>query len=102
MFITQRSLCRINSDSPPGTMSKMYPSVSNMCCHGCGSEGTLMHMLLNCPAVKQFWQDIVNDVTPVLDTEIALCPIVCLLGKSRHTKRTILINWKKRKKKTSV
>ena len=42
-------------------------------------EGTL-HMLWNCPAVKPFWQDIVNDITPVLNTDIALCPIVCLLG----------------------
>ena len=39
-----------------------------------------MHMLWNCPTVKQFWQDIVIDPTAILNTEIALCPIVCLLG----------------------
>ena len=60
----------------PGTMSKMYPSsVSNIRWHGCGSEGTLMHMLWYCPAVKQFWQDIVNDLTAILNTEVALCPM---------------------------
>ena len=97
----------------PGTMSKMYPSlVSNMCWHGCGSEGTLMHMLWYCPAVKQFWQDIVNDLTAILNTEVALCPMDGHSGmdgiRSRNmqhilshaflvAKRTILIDWKKRK-----
>ena len=101
----------------PVIMSKIDPSVSNMCWHGCGSMGTLMHMLWNCPAVKQFWQDIVNDLTSVLNTGITLCPIVCLFGTEidgtltrniQHifslafllAKRTILINWKERKNTT--
>ncbi len=98
----------------PGTMNKIDPSMSSMCWHGCGSKGTLVHMLWNCPAVQQFWHDIANDLTTVLNTGIALCPIVCLLGvemdgiqskKLQHilslaflvAKRTILINWKERK-----
>lgn len=32
----------------PETMSKIDPSVSNMCWHGCGSVETLMHMELSC------------------------------------------------------
>lgn len=98
----------------PETLNKIDPSVSNKCWHGCGSVGTLTHMLWNCPAVKQFWQDIVNILNSVFNTCITPCPIVCLFGSGidgiharnmQHAfslaflvaKRTILMNWKERK-----
>lgn len=98
----------------PETLNKMDPSVSNKCWHGCGSVGTLTHMLWNCPAVKQFWQDIINKLNSVFNICITPCPIACLLGneidgvqarKIQHVlclaflvaKRTILMNWKVRK-----
>lgn len=98
----------------PKTMSKI-DSVSNLCWHGCGSVGTLMHMLWYCPAVKQFWQDIVDVLNSIFNNGIMLCPIVCLFGvdidgiQSKNiqhvcslafmvAKRTIFLNWKECKK----
>lgn len=100
----------------PKTMNKIDPSISKMCWHGCGSEGTLIHMLWTCPLVKQFWTDIIKDLN-LLDgstAEIEPCPIACVLGVEmssvqsrmmRHVlllafvaaKRIILMNWKERK-----
>ena len=37
----------------PHKLKKMNCNVSDMCWHGCGSTGTLMHQLWHCPEVKK-------------------------------------------------
>ncbi len=74
-----------------------------------------MHATWDCTPVKQFWLEITNNLTHLLGCHIPLCPSLCLLGYTSNinlsnvskrilyislniAKKTILMNWKSRKK----
>uniref|UniRef100_A0A8C6ULD3 Reverse transcriptase n=1 Tax=Neogobius melanostomus TaxID=47308 RepID=A0A8C6ULD3_9GOBI len=92
-------------------MYKMNCSASDLCWHGCGMTGTLIHLLWQCPEVKNFWGKIKDALCQTFKVNFQLCPAVAILGKNVEgvnskitqklialaflsAKRTILINWK--------
>uniref|UniRef100_A0A8C4HYZ6 Uncharacterized protein n=1 Tax=Dicentrarchus labrax TaxID=13489 RepID=A0A8C4HYZ6_DICLA len=81
------------------------------CWHGCGEEGTLLHMLWHCPVIESLWREVAHFLSGILKVDLQLSPITCLLGaraeniqSNKHqrvvslaclsTKRMILMNWK--------
>ncbi len=94
----------------PAKLKKMDPSSSDLCWHGCGQVGILIHMLWHCPAVKVFWKEVVHSVSLIIQTKISPCPLVGLLGyrtaqvKPKKdweigsaflaAKRLMLLNWR--------
>ncbi len=98
----------------PHKLKKMNSNVSNMCWHGCGATGALIHLLWHCPEVQTFWFKVRDYLCTLFETNFQLCPAVCLLENKieeatsrdlQHlidlafllVKRTILVNWKIRK-----
>lgn len=64
----------------PSRLKKMDNTLSNMCWHGCGEVGTLVHSLWLCPAVKVLW-DVVRDTpSKILNIDVTLSLATCLLG----------------------
>lgn len=97
----------------PFILNKMDEENSKLCWHGCGLEGTLLHMLWKCPSVQTFWRNITDALSHMFDVQISPCPLDCLLGirtqdfKSKDVdniislgflaaKCIIMLNWKKR------
>ena len=98
----------------PYQLKKMNSSVSDMCWHGCGRIGTLIHQLWECSEVKMFWLRVKECLFSLFDIRLHLCPSACLLGSKidevcskevqdliglafLSVKRIILMNWKVRK-----
>lgn len=102
------------SYTTPQKIHKMNCSASDLCWHGCGKTGTLIHLLWQCPDVEAFWTKVKDLLCSIFQTNFQLSSGVAILGKkvegvnSKITqklialaclsvKRTILINWKVRK-----
>uniref|UniRef100_A0A667ZNP8 Reverse transcriptase domain-containing protein n=1 Tax=Myripristis murdjan TaxID=586833 RepID=A0A667ZNP8_9TELE len=98
----------------PYKTNKMNPQTSDLCWHGCGKRGSLIHMLWHCPEIRKFWEGVQNTLCSIINDDVLMCPEVCLLGakmdgvKSEEiqqlltlaylsVKRIILMNWKVRK-----
>ena len=97
----------------PQRLHKMNPDTPELCWH-CGERGSLIHLLWQCPQIKQFWAGVQNILCTILRVNVSICPEVCLLGLKldgieskalQHllslaflsVKRIILMNWKIRK-----
>ncbi len=97
-------------------MFKMGFTDTTICPH-CAQNTTdnYLHATWNCTPIKQFWQDITNNLSLTMDCHIPLSPALCLLGDTSGinldntssrtlsialtiAKKTILMNWKSRKK----
>ncbi len=50
----------------PAKLTKMDPSSSDLCWHGCGQVGTLIHVLWHCPAVKVFLKEVVHSISLII------------------------------------
>uniref|UniRef100_A0A8C6U1Z1 Uncharacterized protein n=1 Tax=Neogobius melanostomus TaxID=47308 RepID=A0A8C6U1Z1_9GOBI len=61
-------------------MYKMNCSASDLCWHGCGMTGTLIHLLWQCPEVKNFWGKIKDALCQTFKVNFQLCPAVAILG----------------------
>lgn len=61
----------------PYALKKIDKKVSTFCRHNCGAEGTLMHLIWH----YHFWK-CVTDRSFLLNIQITLCPLLCLLGIS--------------------
>lgn len=98
----------------PSKLRTMDQSISDLCWHGCGEVGTLIHMLWHCPAVKALWEEVARSLTTILNVDIRITPKTGLLGARVEgvqnnklqkvtslaclaVKRLILLNWKVRK-----
>lgn len=111
-IIQYKILCR--AYVTPVRLAKISVNTPDLCWHNCGSRGSLIHLLWDCPAVKSLWLEVHALLTELLDVDLPLSPIVCILGNkpdnvtcpmSIHlwalaclsVKRLILLNWKERK-----
>ena len=65
----------------PVTLSKMNKEHQDLCWHNCGSRGTLLHLLWDCPAVKSLWLDAISYMSSLFKVKFPICPTTCLLGK---------------------
>uniref|UniRef100_A0A8C4I002 Uncharacterized protein n=1 Tax=Dicentrarchus labrax TaxID=13489 RepID=A0A8C4I002_DICLA len=55
-------------------------NLSAQCWHGCGEEGTLLHMLWHCPVIESLWREVAHFLSGILKVDLQLSPITCLLG----------------------
>lgn len=54
----------------PKTLKKMNSNLPDLCWHGCGRIGTLKHLLWSCPAVKQFWNIVIEFIQDLLGVQM--------------------------------
>ena len=64
----------------PSKLKKIDENISDLCWHGCGEVGTLIHMLWHCPAVKALWEEVAQFLTKLFNGDISITPTVGLLG----------------------
>lgn len=64
----------------PDKLRKMNSNTSNLCWHGCGKSGTLIHLLWSCPEVKTFRAFVEEFICKLFKINTKLSPLVCLLG----------------------
>lgn len=94
----------------PVRLSKMFPTVSPEC-HRCKTcIGSLIHVFWNCSKLKQFWNEVHNLTTKVMQIEFKLSPLLYLFGTDPDgaldsisnkrigiiayvAKKCILLNW---------
>ena len=98
----------------PHKLKKMNNGVTDKCWHGCGMNGTLIHLLWHCPETQTFWLKIRDYLCKLFKINFPLEPAVGLLGKQIEgattkkiqylldlaflsAKRLILMNWKVKK-----
>ncbi len=89
----------------------MDPNVFDLCWHGYGETGTLIHLLWFCQMVNKIWSEVTDILQSMFNVHIPQCPVVCILGnrventQAKTTqrlialtclsvKRIILMNWK--------
>ena len=94
-------------------MFKMGFADSDICPHSSlNTTDTYMHATWECTPVKQFWHNITDNLSLLMDFRILLLPSLCLLGDISNVninitsrimsialiiaKKTILMNWKSR------
>ena len=63
----------------PQRLHKMNPDTCDLCWH-CGDRGSLIHLLWQCPQIKQLWAIVQNILCSILNVDVSICPEVCLLG----------------------
>lgn len=63
----------------PTALLRIYPSVTDLCCRGCGQRGTLLRLWWECPVICPLWSDIKDQINVVLDVDIPLSPVHFLL-----------------------
>lgn len=51
-------------------------------CYGCGSRGSLLHLLWECPDVHILWSKLVSAVNEILHANFPLSPALCLLDQN--------------------
>lgn len=48
-------------------------------CARCGNKGTLIHPLWQCPKLQRYWMEEVGTLNELLDVNISVEPLTCLL-----------------------
>lgn len=72
----------------PYKLKKIDPNASELCWHGCGRLGTLIHLLWSCPVVNHFWTEVINVLKMILNVHIPQCPALCILGNRLENTHT--------------
>uniref|UniRef100_A0A667XHY3 Reverse transcriptase zinc-binding domain-containing protein n=1 Tax=Myripristis murdjan TaxID=586833 RepID=A0A667XHY3_9TELE len=75
----------------PFRLKKMDHTLSNLCWHGCGEVGTLLHSLWSCPAVKALWEKVGEILSKLLSVDVDLHPATCLLGMPQQEIHDMLV-----------
>lgn len=65
------------------------PSLT-LCWRKCGKIGDHSHVFLllfflDCPKIQEFWKNVKKEIDKILELEIPLDPVVCLLGALAKT-----------------
>lgn len=67
-YVTPVRLHRGNSDRSP------------TCWRGCEEEGTLIHLLWECPTLTTYWSRILDNVDQLFNTQVPCLPMYVVLG----------------------
>lgn len=51
-----------------------------LCWRKCGKIGDHTHIFWDCPKIQEFWKCVKKEINKILEVEIPLDPVVCLLG----------------------
>lgn len=61
-------------------LSRVYPHINPLCDRCQQAPGSLIHMFLTCPTLHNFWTDICNSLSEILNMPIDPIPITILFG----------------------
>lgn len=53
---------------------------SKPACARCGNASTLIHLLLRCPKRQRYWAEVIGTLNGLLDTNIPVERLICILG----------------------
>ena len=72
----------------PHRLHRMFPGVAPTC-PWCGhADATFIHMAWDCPMLAQAWEQVMENISAVVDTPIPPDPMLWLLGITKGTKST--------------
>lgn len=63
----------------PATLTRIYPSPSDLCWMGCDQRGTFPHMWWDCPVIVNFWSTVHKHIMESLDIDLPPLPKHLLL-----------------------
>uniref|UniRef100_A0A803JGN5 Reverse transcriptase zinc-binding domain-containing protein n=1 Tax=Xenopus tropicalis TaxID=8364 RepID=A0A803JGN5_XENTR len=102
----------------PVRLHTIYPNSPSTCWRQCGEEGTIEHIFWRCPAIREYWTQILTLLESLLGGNLQLDPLTFLLGspfpKTKNhlqklanliltaAKRLIARHWKKTTSPTST
>lgn len=61
------------------TLTWIYPSASDHCWGGSSQQGTLLHILWECPRIRPFWREIRDRINDILEDDLPLLLVHFLL-----------------------
>lgn len=64
----------------PQKLNKIFPDVQPICWRNCGSLGTLLHIMWECPVIQQFWDDVFLKIRQITSLNLHKSPDMALLS----------------------
>lgn len=64
----------------PTILALMFPSSSPFCFRDCQAQGSMIHIWLECPRIRGFWNKLFNLIRKITDLSIPKSPQIALLN----------------------